>query len=104
MLLYATGGAAWADLHHWGIDAYEGGCPNCVPVSFSDSNAGWVVGAGAEWIVARNWMFRVEYLHYEFDSGSSTGAFVGTTLTGARYNFGTTDIDSVRAALSYKFY
>jgi len=104
MLLYATGGPAWASLHYSGLDAFIGGCPNCVPVSFSNTPVGWVVGAGVEWSATRNWVLRVEYLHYEFDGGSATGALLGTTIPGAKYNFGSTEVDSVRAALSYKFY
>jgi outer membrane immunogenic protein len=104
LLLYATGGAAWANLDHSGLDAFRGGCPNCVPVSFSNTTSGWVVGAGAEWAATRNWLFRIEYLHYEFDGERSFGAFEGTTVTGARFNFGTTEVDTVRAAMSYKFY
>jgi len=65
---------------------------------------GWVAGAGVEarlWNT--NWLARLEYLHYDFGSGSSTqnipagGGFVTTTTSGHQTN------DVLRAALSYKF-
>jgi len=33
--------------------------------------AGWVAGAGIEWMFANNWMVRAEYLHV--DLGTATG-------------------------------
>ena len=35
------------------------------------SDIGWVVGAGAEYAVARNWIVGAEYLYYEINGGAS---------------------------------
>jgi outer membrane immunogenic protein len=65
---------------------------------------GWVAGAGVETrLWNTNWLARLEYLHYDFGSGSSTqnipagGGLVTTTSSGHQTN------DVLRAALSYKF-
>jgi opacity protein-like surface antigen len=65
---------------------------------------GWTAGVGAETrLWNTNWLARVEYLHYDFGSGTSTqftpagGGLVTTTTSGHLTN------DVVRAGLSYKF-
>jgi len=65
---------------------------------------GWVAGAGVETrLWNTNWLARLEYLHYDFGSGSSRqtipagGGLVMTSTSGHLTN------DVVRAGLSYKF-
>jgi outer membrane immunogenic protein len=48
--------------------------------SFSQTLAGWTAGAGLEWLFARQWSAKVEYLHY--DLGSVTFAN-GLLVTGS---------------------
>ncbi|HEX5959279.1 MAG TPA: outer membrane protein [Hyphomicrobiaceae bacterium] len=57
-LFYATGGAAWAD-----FDYSSAGLPGT-----SDTQFGWVAGAGVERALTPNLTARVEYLYYDFDS------------------------------------
>jgi outer membrane immunogenic protein len=96
-LVYGTGGAAWTRTNYAGLDAFVDGCPNCLATSFRDTRTGWVAGAGVDWAPwSNNWIFRVEYLHYQFSGVSST---TETTT----FNFGDLKIDTVRAGLSYKF-
>jgi hypothetical protein len=52
---------------------------------------GWAAGTDSEFKINDNWLFRVEYLHYDF--GNRT-----TSLQGGRLN-----IDVVRAGLSLRF-
>jgi outer membrane immunogenic protein len=61
VLLYATGGYAWAD-NKFSITA--------PPLSFSESNFhhGWTVGAGVEWMFAPKWSVKFEYLYRDFGS------------------------------------
>jgi outer membrane immunogenic protein len=61
VLLYATGGYAWAD------NKFSITIP---PVSVSESNFhhGWTVGAGVEWMFAPRWSVKFEYLYRDFSS------------------------------------
>jgi Outer membrane protein beta-barrel domain len=52
---------------------------------------GWAAGAGGEFKINDNWLFRVEYLHYDFGNGP-------TSLQGGRLS-----VDVVRAGLSLRF-
>jgi outer membrane immunogenic protein len=73
----------------------------------SVTKTGWVVGAGIEAMIARHWMARLEYLHYDLGTVSSTAPIfnvVGPTATGtsAQADFRITG-ELARAGLSYKF-
>lgn len=107
VLLYATGGPGWARMvtDQEGVATIVGFPP---PTTTSAVTPvwmfGWVAGAGVEarlWNT--NWLARLEYLHYDFGSGSSSqnipagGGFVTTTTSGHQTN------DVLRAGLSYKF-
>jgi outer membrane immunogenic protein len=65
--------------------------------SWSNTNAGWTVGAGIEAAIAGNWTGKVEYLHA--DLGDTTCSVVlcgGVTNVDLRLNV-------VRAGLNYRF-
>ena len=76
MLLYLTGGLAWADLesalkvHGNGHNAFG---------SVSDTKDGWVVGGGFEYAATENWTLKVEYQYLDF--GSFGGIHKGTQFT-----------------------
>jgi outer membrane immunogenic protein len=84
-LLYATGGAAWADVEY----TSSGGS------GFSNTHFGWVAGGGIEHMLTQNLSARVEYLHYSFDEASGTLASVPTTVE--------PKLDNVRFGLNLKF-
>ena len=52
---------------------------------------GWAAGTGSEFKINDNWLFRVEYLHYDF--GNRTTRLQDGRLT----------VDVVRAGLSLRF-
>ena len=108
VLLYATGGPGWARMvtDQETVTTVTGAVPPTTTTSVVTPSwmFGWVAGAGVEarlWNT--NWLARVEYLHYDFGSGSSTqfipagGGLVTSTTSGHLTN------DVVRAGLSYKF-
>ena len=71
-LLYVTGGAAFAE-YNWLKALDFPGFPGFrYQGTFSDSRAGWVVGAGWEYAFNNNWSAKVEYLHMDFGSTSAT--------------------------------
>jgi outer membrane immunogenic protein len=64
MLLYATGGLALTEIKaaNGFTDAF-----NAFGAGASrETKAGWTVGGGAEWMVARNWTIKAEYLYVDF--------------------------------------
>jgi outer membrane immunogenic protein len=69
LLLYATGGLAYGH-----VDASANTFFNNItqyPASVSKTKAGWTAGAGAEWMFARNWSAKLEYLYVDLGSESA---------------------------------
>lgn len=91
VLLYVTGGYAAANLSQAN---YIPLAPAANPFRSGWSN-GWIVGGGAEWAFASNWIAGVEYLYASFDRQD----FVYNGPTSVKL----TDVSTVRARLSYKF-
>lgn len=104
-LLYATGGAAWENA---GIKTTvcSGNLGECALLNYSFTKPGWALGGGYEWMVARQWSVRAEYLHYGFAAGPAGSAAFSTTfgvpglLTVAPTR---QDIDVLRLGLNYHF-
>ena len=84
-LLYATGGAAWADVDYTAAGAG----------SFSNTHFGWVAGGGIEHMLTQNVSARVEYLHYDFDEATGSVAALSPTVE--------PNLDTVRFGLNMKF-
>jgi outer membrane immunogenic protein len=113
-MVYATGGGAWESLRTNALlstDTSGGTFSQSSAASFTNTRSGYAVGAGYEWMINPNWIARVEYLHYGFSGGGSTFALpVGCGFGGAGATCGgniasnNNSIDTVRAALSYKFW
>jgi outer membrane immunogenic protein len=110
-LFYATGGLAWTRFVQSQNATVISTTPSGTAVGTLTTRVpnwmfGWVAGVGGETkIYNSNWLFRVEYLHYDFgDQLSSVGTQVSPLIT---QNFGRTSgtltADVVRAGLSYKF-
>ena len=94
-LLYATGGAAWADVDYASKDAGTGAL---FGTGFNDQHWGWVAGAGIEHMLTPNLTARVEYLYYGFgDVTAPAGALGGGPAT---LNLNT---QTVRFGLNLKF-
>ena len=112
-LIYATGGAAWANIDYQantseGLDPCGGyGCS--LPANFNGTRSGWVVGGGYEWAAAPNWSLRGEYLYYSFGGASAaartvsagSGATCPSCLT--TYQWGDLAVHAVRLGLNYRW-
>ena len=66
-LLYATGGAAWADVDWAGS----------LGTGLSKTQTGWVAGGGIEHMLTQNLSARVEYLYYGFDGLTAPAGVLG---------------------------
>ncbi len=88
MLIYATGGVAWADMDFRlsdGVNTFSG----------NDTLTGYAVGAGVEWALGLNWTARAEYLYVDLEDAKFSG---GGTSASFDNSFHT-----MRAGLNYKF-
>jgi outer membrane immunogenic protein len=119
MLFYGTGGLAWTRFVQSTNETITtaNSTTTLAPffttanlaVSSASSEFGWVAGVGGEAKVYNtNWLFRVEYLHYDFgNQGGFSGTAVSTGVAGvASTGFrtsGNLTVDVVRAGISYKF-
>jgi outer membrane immunogenic protein len=65
-LIYATGGAAVADVKS---NVFATGFGSATTET---TRAGWTAGAGVEVMFARNWSAKAEYLHLDIGSNTST--------------------------------
>ena len=96
MLLYVTGGLAYADLENrvTATAVNAGGFPLLVPAGSGKSSewkAGWTVGGGMEWLMGNKTTLKGEYLYYDLSDTSVTGgsaAFPGSTATYNNENTG----------------
>jgi outer membrane immunogenic protein len=111
-MVYATGGGAWESLRTNALlstDTSAGVLSQSAAASFTNTRSGYAVGAGYEYMINPNWIARVEYLHYGFSGGGNTFALpvncgvVAGGVCGGNISSNNNSIDTVRAALSYKF-
>jgi outer membrane immunogenic protein len=127
-LIYATGGLAFGEVaidgsvtgsgfNGIGITTCVGPFPNqtCTVGNWSNkvTKAGWTIGAGVERAITENWSWKVEYLHVDLGTVSTTFSTVLTCLGNSvqcipvapgngKANSRITD-EIIRVGLNYKF-
>lgn len=105
VLLYGTAGLAWERLDQTNTTT-QVSPPFAITANSTTPTDwfGWVAGAGGEVMLTGNWIARLEYLHYGFETVRTTNS-QSSNLPGF-VNFsdgsGNQDIDVVRGAISYK--
>ena len=89
LLLYGTGGLAYGrvDASANLLQHFDEGSPSQFPASISKTKVGWTAGAGAEWMFARNWSAKLEYLYIDLGDESAIGH---VTLAPPEFNVGYT--------------
>lgn len=105
VLLYATAGAAWERIDETQNLSISPPTNLSVSARTPFDRLGWVAGVGVEAMpFGPNWIGRLEYLHYDFGAVAETQGSV-SSLPGGTFSdrAGRQTIDTVRAALSYKF-
>ena len=114
ILLYGTGGPAWAhtkfsggNLDRFGNPAdfcFSGGLGVACTPTGSDTRLGWTLGAGFEWAFNNNWSAGFVYNHYAFGSRNVTltdpNAF-SSTVADITVK---TQIDTAKVTLNYRFW
>lgn len=110
VLLYATGGLAYGDTElslttqpfaSPGVNCALGAA--CVSGTSSGTSIGWTAGVGLEWMFARNWSVKAEYLFIDLGAISATGATVNAVPPGS-YTASTDFREHIaRVGVNYKF-
>jgi outer membrane immunogenic protein len=108
MMLYGTAGGAWESVEHSGQVVPMFANVGSIAVSQNTTNAGWVAGGGIEFMATANWLVRIEYLHYAFNSANTLSSACSHCVAGAfsgpgNFTWASSSYDSVRAGLAYKF-
>jgi opacity protein-like surface antigen len=79
LLLFVKGGAAWKNATYTVSGAFAGGPPAIV--SANNTQAGWTLGVGAEYLLPSGWSGKIEYDFLDFGSLSLAPAVPLTGLT-----------------------
>jgi outer membrane immunogenic protein len=75
-MLYFTGGLAWGNTQ-WSATPNGGGAAS----NFSQTSTGYALGAGAEFLLNKNWTLKAEYLHYNLGTvRTGAGEFIGNAV------------------------
>lgn len=95
VLLYATGGAAFAEIKSNVTEFSTGALDQDRP-----GRVGWTLGAGVEYSIDNNWSVRAEYRYTDYGHYSYT--LVNTTSDPDTFRVHETD-NRIQAGFSYKF-
>jgi len=88
LLLYGTGGLAYGRVDASANSQFFGVGLREAPASVSKTKVGWAAGAGAEWMFARNWSAKLEYLYVDLGNESAFGDL--TQVDNPRFGVGYT--------------
>ncbi len=110
LLLYATGGLALTNLEvsNAFTDAVftVAGSATHGASSHSKTIAGWTIGGGAEWMLARNWTVDVEYLFLDFGSVATSAVVNAPAAPGANSTLVTSSdltAHNLRLGVNYRY-
>lgn len=95
MLLYGTGGVAFADIHYKEVNATTG---QLFGTGYSKTHTGWTVGAGAEYLVTSDISVRLQFLHDEFNDVTTAANTLSANAVHINPSFDEADI-----GISYRF-
>jgi outer membrane immunogenic protein len=104
LMFFVTGGVAWGASSYRAFDILPAGCPVCGGTTFSQTNAGYVVGLGFDWTPwHNNWTVRIEYLYHNLRGASATASLQSPLAGAAAYPvWNDMVVQSARVGLSYK--
>lgn len=95
VLVYGTGGVAFADIQHTYREA-----TTPASQSFSDTRTGWTAGGGIEYALGGNWSTRVEYRYTDFGKKTDVPAVVFPRFIERHVE----TEHAVRVGVSYRFF
>lgn len=103
LLIYVTGGVAFARVHFATTSAFLGLGGTTYSGSGSADLTGWTAGAGAEYALSRNWSVKLEYLYVDLPGTSVVGFPSPPTPAFRTQAHFENNLHQVRAGLNYKF-
>ncbi len=108
LLVYATGGVAWAKASMAMQTISITGPLTMSELSGNAWHVGYVLGGGVEWKFAENWSISAEYLHYNFGSAAYDPkglAYAGTESEFKHHELAKGDLQMqvARGALNFRF-
>lgn len=99
ILVYGTGGLAYGGVNAklQNTQLYSQNQIGLIQIetgtnSYSNTQVGWTVGGGAEWMFMPNWSAKAEYLYY--DLGNVSGSVVNTSY-GLNFLSGTSTLEGI---------
>ncbi|OAF14238.1 hypothetical protein AYJ54_42505 [Bradyrhizobium centrolobii] len=106
-LIYATGGAAIADVkaNFNFTDTFDAATESG---SMRDTRVGWTAGVGGEYAVGNGWSLKAEYLYVDLGRATTTstnltGAFTGPSPSNVYTHSADLKSNIVRVGVNYKF-
>jgi outer membrane immunogenic protein len=104
LLVYGTGGLAFAYVHESAITDFRPVGTTQYPAAINGTKKGWVGGFGAEIGLTRRWSVKGEYLHYNLGTDSQTvNATPLLPPFQVAYTFGDTTANIVNFGLNFRF-
>jgi outer membrane immunogenic protein len=93
-LFYAKGGGGWV-----GYNANVSDLTTGISASTSNSQGGWMAGAGVEWAFAQNWTTRIDYQYIGLN-----GFSVAPTFVADRFMVNNPNVQTVTFGINYLFH
>jgi outer membrane immunogenic protein len=102
VLLYGTAGLAYGETE-LSFNTCAPGSP-CASAASSGTNIGWAAGTGLEWMFARNWTIKAEYLYVDLGSRSVTGTTVPSAVPPSAFTAASDQREhTARLGVNYSF-
>ena len=99
-LFYGKAGGGWVGSDKFTITNTATGAS--ITGSNTDTNSGWLVGAGIEWALAPNWSVKIEYDYLGLNSQTFT-APAGGFLAGDTFTTSNPNVQMVKVGANYLF-
>ena len=99
-LFYAKGGGGWVGFNEFTLTDVTTG--TSISGSSSNSNSGWLVGAGIEWAFAPNWTAKVEYDFLGLSNSTFTVP-AGFPIAGDAISTTNRDVQTLTVGVNYLF-
>jgi outer membrane immunogenic protein len=103
-LIYGKGGGGWVGAGNFAVTNVGTGAS--VAISNSNTNSGWLAGAGVEYAFTQNWTARVEYDYLGLGNKSFTvpaGFFAPAVLAGDTFSTRNHNIQMLTVGVNYLF-
>jgi outer membrane immunogenic protein len=101
LLLYGTGGLAYGRIDASATTNFAAGIQ--YPANLSTTKAGWTAGVGGEWMFARNWSAKAEYLYLDLGNVLARGSPIPPNPPFAVAYTWKTQENIVRVGVNYHF-